>query len=181
LSAPGIFNSDLGSGFRTFELFGPQRDTVNADYIWRLSDTTALLSDLNYDVQDNKVEQFDIGLSRLVWPNLSYYVGTRYMRSVVVDGDKGSNAFTFAATYKLSPRYTLAYATQYDFKRGGRILSQVSLIRRYHRLYYGVTYGVDESLDRTTIMFTIWPEGFTEMASGSTSLMGVDAPRDRNY
>lgn len=181
IAMPSIFNSDLGTKYRTFGLYGPQRDSINADYIWRLSDTTAILSDLNYDVKDNKIEQFNIGLSRLVWPNLSYYIGTRYMRSIEIDGDKGSNAVTFAATYKINPRYTLTYATQYDFKRDGRILTQVSLIRRYHRLYYGITYGIDETLDRRTIMFTIWPEGIGEMGSGSRSLAGVDAPTDRNY
>ena len=179
---PGIFNSDLGSTYRTFGLYGPQRDSVNADYIWRLSDTTAILSDLNYDVQDNKIEQFNVGLSWLVWPNLSYYIGTRYMRSIEIDNDKGSNALTFATTYKINPRYILTFAEQYDFKRNGRTLTQVSLIRRYHRLCYGITYSVDETLDRRTIMFTIWPEGLGEMGMGkSRSLMGVDAPMDRNY
>jgi len=181
IAMPSIFNSDLGSTYRTFGLYGPQRDSINADYLWRLSDTTAILSDLNYDVQDNKVEQFNVGLSRLVWPNLSYYIGTRYMRSIEIDGDRGSNALTFAATYKISQRYTLTFAEQYDFKRDGRTLTQVSLIRRYHRLYYGITYGIDETLDRRTIMFTIWPEGIGEMGSGSRSLAGVDAPMDRNY
>jgi hypothetical protein len=182
IAMPSVFNSDLGSTYRTFGLYGPQRDSINADYLWRLSDTTAILSDLNYDVQDNKIEQFNIGLSRLVWPNLSYYIGTRYMRSIEIDGDKGSNALTFAATYKISQRYTLTFAEQYDFKRDGRILTQVSLIRRYHRLYYGITYSIDETLDRRTIMFTIWPEGIGEMGMGkSRSLMGVDAPTDRNY
>ncbi len=179
---PGIFNSDLGAKYRTFELFGPQRDSINADYIWRLSDTTAILSDLNYDVKDNAIEQFNIGLSRLIWPNISYYIGTRYMRSIEVNGEKGSDALTFAATYKINPRYTLAFAEQYDFKRDGRTLTQVSLIRRYHRLCYGITYSVDETLDRRTIMFTIWPEGIGEMGSGKMRSLGnVDAPMDRNY
>ena len=179
--APGIFNSDLGSSYRSFELFGPQRDCVNADYIWRLSDTTAILSDFNYDVQDREFEQFNIGLSRMVWPKLSYYIGTRYNRSVNIDNEKGSNAFTFAMTYKLSPRYTLSFSHQYDFKRDGRIATQVSLIRRYHRLYYGFTYSVDESLDRRTIVLTIWPEGIGEIAGGSGTLRGIDTPRERNY
>jgi hypothetical protein len=179
--APDIFNSDLGSSYRTFELFGPQRSSVNADYIWRISDTTAILSDLNYDTKDQEIEQFNIGLSRLVWPNLSYYIGTRYIRSIEIEGEKGSNALTFAATYKLSPRYTITFAHQYDFKRDGRILTQVSLIRRYHRLYYGLTYSIDESLDRRTIVLTIWPEGIGEMAMGSRTLFGVDSPKDRNY
>ncbi|HBG26759.1 MAG: hypothetical protein A2Y10_00845 [Planctomycetes bacterium GWF2_41_51] len=179
--APSIFNSDLGGNFRTFELFGPQRDSVNADYIWRLSDTTAILSDFNWDVDDAEFEQFNVGVSRIVWPNLSFFVGSRYMRSVTIDGEQGSTAFTFAATYKINPRYTLSFAHQYDFNRDGTIATEVSLIRRYHRLYYAFTYRVDESLDRRSIVLTIWPEGVGELAFGSRSVMGLENPGDRNY
>ncbi|MBU1518709.1 MAG: LPS assembly protein LptD [Planctomycetes bacterium] len=178
--APDIFFGDL-TGYRTFETFGPQRDSFNADYIWRLSDTTAILSDLNYDTKDREIEQFNIGLSQLVWPNLSYYIGTRYMRSIEIDGEKGSNAFTFAATYRLNPRYTISFAHQYDFKRDGTITTQVSLFRRYHRLYYGLTYSVDESLDRRSIVFSIWPEGIGELGFGSRTLIGLETPKERNY
>jgi len=181
LVAPGIYNSDLGGNYRTFEVFGPQRDSVNGDYIWRLSDTTAILSDFNWDVQDADIEQFDIGLSKMVWPNLSLYLGTRYMRSVEIDNKKGSNAFTFAATYKLTPRYMLAFAHQYDFERNGLISTEFSLIRRYNRFFYALTYSVDESLDNRTISLTMWPEGVGELATGKRKLLGLESPEERNY
>jgi hypothetical protein len=180
LSVPAISNGDL-AGYRRFQLFGPQKDSFNADYIWRLSDTTAILSDLNYGTKDNELEQFNIGLSRLVWPNLSYYIGMRYLKNVQNEDENGSNAFTFAMTYKLNPRYMISMAHQYDFKTKKRITSQVSLIRRYHRLYYGLTYSIDESLDRRAIVLNIWPEGVGELGFGSKTFMGLDSPTDRNY
>lgn len=179
LSAPHIFNGDL-LGYRMFETFGPQRDSFNADYIWRVSDTTAVLSDLNYDVKGGNVEQFNIGLSRLRWPNLSYYIGARYLRSTRIEGEKGSNAFTFAATYKLNPRYSITLAHQFDFDYGKRISTQVTLIRRYHRLFYGLTLSVDETLDRQAIILSIWPEGVRELSVGSRRFMGLEAPQERN-
>jgi len=178
--APDIFNGDLGS-YRKFELFGPQRDSFNADYIWRISDTTAILSDLNYDTKSNKLEQFNIGYSHLCWPNLSYYIGSRYLRSVEVDDEKGSNAVTFAATYKINPRYTITYSWQYDFDFGSLIYNQATLIRRYHRLFYALTYRADESLDSHAIILSIWPEGVSELSIGSRRFMGLDSPQDRNY
>ncbi|MEN6383746.1 MAG: hypothetical protein ABFD79_00955 [Phycisphaerales bacterium] len=181
LVAPGIYNSDLGANYRTFEIFGPQRDSVNGDYIWRVSDTTAILSDFNWDVEDADIEQFNVGVSRTVWPNLSVYIGHRYLRSVVIDDEKGSSAFTFAATYKLNPRYSLSFSHQYDYKRNGLIATEVSLIRRYNRLYYALSYGVDESLDRRTISLTIWPEGVGELATGNRNLLGLESPAERNY
>ncbi len=177
--APGIFYGDLAN-YRKFELFGPQRDSLNADYIWRISDTMAFLSDLNYNIKDKELEQYNIGISRLCWPNLSYYIGIRYLRSVEVDDEKGSQAVTFAATYKINPRYTVTFANQYDFKRDGRITNQISLIRQYHRLFYGFTYSQDESLDRRSIVFSIWPQGIGEMGFGSSVFESQGSEQDRN-
>ncbi|MGB8226153.1 MAG: hypothetical protein WCE45_04705 [Sedimentisphaerales bacterium] len=176
--APDIFNGDL-AGYRTFDLFGPQTDSFNADYIWRISDTTAILSDLNYDTTNNKLEQFNIGYSHLCWPNLSYYIGARYLRDIEVGDEKGSKAVTFAATYKLNPRYTITYGWQYDFGMGGLIYNQVSLVRRYHRLFYAFTYKADETLDSHAIILSIWPEGVSELSTGSRRYMGLDSPEGR--
>ncbi len=180
LSAPHIFNGDLNRRYRMFETFGMQRDSLNVDYIWRISDTTAILSDLNYDMTDRNIEQFNIGFSRLRWPNLSYYIGARYLRSTNVKGEIGSNAFTFAATYKINPRYSITLTHQYDFDYGKRIASQVTLIRHYHRLFYGLTFSMDESLDRQAVVLSIWPEGVSELSIGSRSYMGLDSPQERN-
>jgi hypothetical protein len=179
IMAPDILNGDL-AGYRKFELFGPQRDSFNADYIWRMSDTTAILSDLNYDTKSNEIEQFNIGFSHLCWPNLSYYIGARYLRSLEVDEQKGSNAVTVAATYKINPRYTITFAHQYDYDFGKKIFNQITLIRRYHRIFYGLTYSADESLDRQAIILNIWPEGVGELAMGSRKFMSLDSPQGRN-
>jgi hypothetical protein len=186
MSAPEIFNGDINKDarYRTFELYGPQRDSFNADYIWRISDTFAFLSDMNYDLQDNAIEQFNVGFSKLCLPNLSYYVGARYLRSTDIDIDgiaggrseKGSNAATFAITYKLSPRYTIVLAHQYDFDYKQRISTQMSLIRRYHRLYYGITFTRDETLDSQSIVLNIWPEGASDLSFGSGRSGNVEPP-----
>ncbi len=175
-SAPAIFNGDfasLGSGLTRFEKFGPRRNMLNGDFIWRLSDTTAVLSDLNADIQSGVVQQFNIGFTRLRWPNLSYYIGSRYLRRVNVLDEKGSNAFTFSATYAINPRYTVTFAQQFDFDYGVNMRSDVTLIRRYHRIYYGFTFSADRSLDRQAIVFSIWPEGVKELAIGSRRYMGL--------
>lgn len=180
-SAPDIFHGSLRSGgiFHRFERFGPRRNYFGADYIWRLSDTTGLLSDMNFDMQSGVVQQFNIGFSHLRWPNLSYYIGSRYLRRVEVLGEKGSNAFTFAVTYALDPRYTLVFAQQYDFDYGANIRSDIIIIRRYHRVYWGLTYSTNESMDRQAIIFSIWPQGVPEMAIGPRRYLGVGA--SENY
>ncbi len=172
-STPQIFNGDLSSELQRVERFGPRRNSFAADYIWRLSDTTAILSDMNFDMQSGVVQQFNIGFSGLRWPNLSYYIGSRYLRRLEVLDEQGSNVFTFAVTYVLDPRYTLAFSQQFDFDYGVNVRSDITLIRRYHRVYWGLTYSADESLDSQAIVFSIWPQGIPELAIGPRRYIGL--------
>ena len=180
LSAPAIFNGDLaaGNGFRRYEMYGPKRNYFGADYVWLLSDTSAILSDMNFDIQSGVVQQFNFGFSHLRWPNLSYYIGSRYLRRIEVLNEKGSNAFTFAATYILDPRYTVVFAQQFDFDYGANMRSEITLIRRYHRLYFSITYSAERSLDRQAIVFSIWPQGVPELAIGPRRYMKTAGSAD---
>ena len=159
---------------RSGNIFGPRRNYFGADYIWRLSDTTAVLSDLNFDMQSGVVQQLNVGFSRLRWPDLSYYIGSRYLRRIDNGlGEKGSNVFTFAATYVLDPRYTAVCFTQYDFDYGATVRSDITLLRRYHRMYWGLTYSMDSSRDKQAILFSIWPQGVPDIGIGARRYMGL--------
>ncbi|OHB60005.1 MAG: hypothetical protein A2167_03735 [Planctomycetes bacterium RBG_13_46_10] len=154
--------------------YGPRRNYFSTDYIWNLSDTTSLMSDMNFDMQSGVVQQFNIGASVLRWPNLSYYIGSRYLKRVENGlGEKGSGMFTFAATYILDPRYTAVFSQQYDFDYGVNVLSGLTLIRRYHRINFALTYGVDESISQHSVVLSIWPEGLAELALGSRRYMDI--------
>ena len=73
-------------------------------------------------MQTGTLEQADIGFSRLCWPDLNYYIGTRYLRQFTFGEEtRSSNALTFAITYILDPRYTLVFSEQYDFDSGVNI------------------------------------------------------------
>jgi hypothetical protein len=144
--------------------------------MWQISDSTALLSSGFYDIHSNKVEQFDIGFSRTRLPDLSYYIGTRYLRDVQVLNQHGSNAFVFAASYALDSRYTIIFSQQYDFEYRANVQSELTLIRRYHRMFWSLTVSSDASLDRKAVMFNLWPEGVPESASGSRRYTGLSGP-----
>jgi len=159
---------------RSSNIFGPTRNYIGADYLWQLSDTTAVLADLNFDMQSGVFQQFDIGFSRRCWPNLSYYIGSRYLKRFDNGyGQKGSNALTFAATYELDPRYTLVFSQQMDLDYGLNIRSDITVIRCYHRLYFALTYSADESLNQHAVVLSIWPQGVPEMAIGPSRYMGL--------
>ncbi len=173
-SAPEIFNGDLtNTSLHRVEEFGPRRNNFTADYLWRLSDTSAVLADTYYDLQSGVIQQVNAGYTRLRWPNLSYYFGNRYLRRTSILNEKGSNAFIFSATYKLDPRYTVVFSQAFDFDYGVNLSSEISLIRRYHRLFYAFTASVDRSLDRQAIMISIWPQGVGELALGQRRFMDL--------
>lgn len=156
--------------------FGPRQNYVSTDMILRLTDTTSLLGDAYFDMQNGVVEQLDLGFSRLLWPDLTYYVGTRYLREVDNTlGEKGSTALTFAATYVMDPRYTLVLAEQYDFDYGANVRTDVTLIRKYHRANLALTFSVDDSLDEQRIVLSLWPEGVSELAIGLRRYMDLGA------
>ena len=105
------------------------------------------------------------------WPNLSYYIGSRYLRRVVVTNgadvlERGSNSFIFAISYVLDPRYTVVLSQQYDFDYGASVRNEIALIRRYQRMFWGFTYSADESLDESAIVFSIWPQGIGGLSLG---------------
>ena len=122
------------------------------------------------------MEQLDVGISRVLWPNLTYYVGSRYLREVDNTlGQRGSNALTFAATYTLDPRYTVVLAEQFDFDYGANIRTDVTLIRKYHRTNLALTFSADDSLDERRIVLSLWPEGVPELSIGLRRYMDLGA------
>ncbi|MBN1972934.1 MAG: LPS-assembly protein LptD [Sedimentisphaerales bacterium] len=155
-------------------VYGPRHNYFSTDFTWNLSDSTAFLSDMYYDLQDGVVQQVDYGFSHMRQPNLSYYVGSRYLKNIDNGyGEHGSNAFIYALTYILDPRYSLVYAGQVDFDYGAAVRNDIALIRRYHRLFWAVTYSRDESLDRQSVGISLWPQGVPDLAFGSSRYMDL--------
>lgn len=159
---------------RTSNFFGPSRHYSSMDALWRVTDSTALLGDCYYDLDGGIVRQSNFGISHMRWPDLNIYLGSRYLRDVVNGfGQVGTNAFTFAATYQLDPRYTTVLSHQYDLDYGATLRSDVTLLRKYHRLNYGLTLSLDAAMDDTSLVFSLWPQGIGELASGIGRYIGA--------
>ncbi len=154
--------------------YGPRHSYLSADYTWNLSDSTVFLTDMHYDLTDGSLQQYNFGISHMRQPNLSYYVGCRYLKNIDNGyGEHGTDAFTYAVTYILDPRYSLVYAGQFDFDYGKGVRNDIALIRRYHRLCWSVSYNRDESLDRQSIEFSLWPQGVPYAVFGSGRYMDL--------
>ena len=154
-------------------------DCINGEYEWRISDTLAFLSDFNYGMESGNLEQLNVGVSRYIWPDLSVYVGNRYLKNVEMTNaageyyQKGSSSFNFSMTYRINSRYILNFSQEYNFKYGKNTSSELAIIRKYHRINYGLILAVDASLNTSSVVFSIWPEGVNDIVVGSRRYMGL--------
>jgi len=157
--------------------FGMVRDSINTDYSWRVTDTTTVLSDFNYDTETGVFQQVDVGLSRYVYPDINLYLGNRYLKPSIVNSggvyEEGSQSIIGSIAYKLNERYTMMFAQEYNADYGKNVRSELAILRRYHRLYYSLSLATDESLDRDSIMFSIWPQGVKELSFGKRKYISL--------
>jgi hypothetical protein len=123
------------------------------------------------------VQQFNAGVARYVYPDISYYIGSRYYRPMIIDVpvseenpsavyEKGSNSVIGSITYALNNRYTLIVSEEYNFDYAKNVRTEFALLRRYHRIFCGLTLSIDESRDENSIMFSIWPQGVKDLTFG---------------
>ncbi|MBM4104484.1 MAG: LPS-assembly protein LptD, partial [Planctomycetes bacterium] len=148
-----IFNNPSIPVFlrRNDRYFGIVRNSINADAEWRLTDTMTVLGDMNYDTRSGVVQQLDMGLSRYVFPDLSLYLGSRYLRPIIInavdDGklihEEGSHSVVAAVTYQLGQRYWLTCSQEYNFDFGRAVRSSFGVVRQYHRLFYSLEASFD--------------------------------------
>ncbi|MBL7215316.1 MAG: LPS assembly protein LptD [Phycisphaerae bacterium] len=180
-SIPLLLRRDTG-------YYGIVRDTINGEFVWRVSDTLSLLSDMNYDMNSGYIQQFDAGMSRYVYPDISYYLGTRYLRPLIVNVDEnddgvndvhevGSHSFVAAVTYRLTPRYIATFSQEYNFDYAQAVRSDLTVVRQYHRMFYAMSFSFDQSLKRNAVIFSIWPQGVKELAVGSRKYTGLTGAR----
>jgi len=179
----GFFDDD-GQDRRTsggdFFWYRPEyslpRDFVNGQYEWQISDTTLLLSDVNYDTQRGVMGQASTSLAVQRDPRLRYLIGWRYLK------DLDSSLATFGFNYKISRKYSFSFFEQYDmdFDGGRNVATSLSIVRQLPRWFAAVTVtyigGRAEGND-IGIMLTLWPEGVPEFRLGGPAMSLLSSSR----
>jgi len=145
--------------------YGLARSFINADYLWNISDSTTLLSDLNHDPRTGQVGKASVSLNVARDPRLAYFGGVRYIRPL------DSSVAMFGASYQLSRKYAVTFYEQYDldFKGGDNLATQLTLTRKLPRWYLGLSVVFDQSGegDDVGMYLMLWPEGAPEVKIGS--------------
>ncbi|HSW45169.1 MAG TPA: hypothetical protein VLM89_06320, partial [Phycisphaerae bacterium] len=136
------------------------RSHVRTDFMYRISDTTAILSDTNFDLNDGDMDLFNISYAVERTPRLSYFIGYRRIH------DTRSHLVGFGANYELTSKYRTAVRTYYDLERSKVEQFDISLIRKWPRWYTALTFGLDNIDENISLSFSMWPEGAPQMAIG---------------
>jgi hypothetical protein len=137
------------------------RNHIRTDFLYRISDTTAVLSDSNIDLNNGDLNLFSLSYAVERSPRFSYFVGYRLIKPT------DSNLVGVGANYAMNSKYRLAVRTYYDIERNETDLFDISIIRKWPRWYSALTVSVDEIENTFGLGLSVWPEGAPQMTLGS--------------
>lgn len=160
---------DVTNGFASFSR--PEnsitRNHVNSSLIWRINDRTAILNELNYDMNDGKLDIFNLSVAVERTPRLSYMIGYRFI------DESESNLIGFDLNYKLTEKHSLAIRESFDLDAGQSQDFTVAVIRKHPRWFSALSFDLDEAEDDFGVSFSVWPEGLPQAALGSRRFTGL--------
>ncbi len=143
------------------------RNYLNSSVIWRVNDRTALLSELNYDLNDGEVDILNVSLAVERSPRLSYLFGYRLIE------ESDSELFGIDMNYRLTEKHTLALRELFDLAEGRALDFTVALIRKFPHWFGAISFSFDEPEDDFGISLSVWPEGLPEATLGSRRFTGL--------
>lgn len=147
------------------------RNSINADAQWRVTDTTLILADQQYNLDESRLATVAAGLAVQRDPRVAYYIEQRYVEPL------NSNITTLRISYQLSAKYSLDLSQSYDFSQTTNVNSSVTINRRFDRLLASVTVYSDSVNDETGVRFLLLPEGLNPR--GASAFFGALQTRDR--
>jgi hypothetical protein len=135
------------------------RNSINGDAQWRVSDTTILLGDVQYNMDEQQLATAAIGMIARRDTRVAYFAGVRYIE------DLDSSIITLALSYELTRKYTVGFRQSYDFGDSDNVYSSLSFQRRFDRFLMMLTAYDNSTDDSQGISFGVFPEGLGGISS----------------
>jgi LPS transport system D len=129
------------------------RNSINADALWRISDSTAVLSDMSENLDYSKLATASIGVAVQRDERLSYFFGLRYL------ADLDSNVATAEVNYEVSRKYSVALTQSFDFGQSHDVYYSFSLIRKFDRFAVTLRSFYDQTSHESGVSFSVQPFG----------------------
>jgi hypothetical protein len=130
------------------------RSGINSDFQWRLSDTTIVIGDCDYNLDVHRVATAAIGVIARRDTRVAYYLGFRYIDEL------DSDIATIALSYELTRKYSVGIRQSYDFGGSDNVYSSLSIQRRFDRFLMMVSVYNNSTDGNNGISFGLFPEGF---------------------
>ncbi len=143
------------------------RNFVQPKVTYRLSDTTVIAYDANYDFAHEKIDIQNLTLSVQRDPRLSYFLGWREIKPT------DSNLVGFGANYKATEIHSFAVREFYDVQRRNTEEFTITYIRKLPRWYVATTFQLDNVQNDFGVSLSAWPEGIPEAAIGTRRYTGI--------
>lgn len=143
------------------------RNYAAANLVWRLSDTTSFLYDLNLDLNDGQLDRHDFSLAVERNPRLAYVLGYRHADDIDLDLVGGG------WNYRLNEKHITSVRAWYDLDRGELGEIAIIYIRKLPRWYIAFNLEFDEVFDDVKLSVSMWPEGIPEWTLGSRRFTGL--------
>ena len=152
-----------GAFFYSEPEFSLPRNSANADAQWRISDSTAVLADVQENLDYRKLATASVGVAVQRDNRLNYFIGTRYI------ADLNSNVATVEANYELDKKYTISATQSFDFASNKDVYYTFALIRKFDNFAVSVRVYYDETTAQKGFSFNLQPFGLAR-GLGSTDL-----------
>jgi lipopolysaccharide export system protein LptA len=135
------------------------RNSINADSLWRVSDTTAILGDEEYNLDHNTLATASIGAAFQRDVRLAYFLGLRYI------GDINSTVATAAVNYQLSLRYSISASESIDVASQKSEDSSLYITRHFDRFFGFFELYYDQINQQSGFRIGVIPEGVAKGVS----------------
>ncbi|MCP4246120.1 MAG: LPS-assembly protein LptD [bacterium] len=143
------------------------RNYLNAAATYRVNDATALLSEANFDLNDNELDVFNLAVVVERDPRFSFLLAYRFINEI------DSSLLAFGANYRISEKHTLAIRESFDLDRGQTQEFAIGFIRKFPRWYVGLSVDLNEADDEFGVSLSAWPEGLRQATLGSRRFTGL--------
>jgi hypothetical protein len=148
------------------------RESINIDAAWRISDTTVLLGDANYNLDAGEWATASAGLIVRRDEHLTYLLSQRYIQ------DLNSNIAGVVALYEMSRKYSVLFQQSYDFGQSENVSSAVQVRRKFDTFYVAFTVSYSLIDDQSGFSINIYPAWFG-YGIDAGQLRDVFGPRHR--
>ena len=135
------------------------RNSINTDLSWRISDTTIMLADAQYNTDEQTLATAAVGFVAQRGQRMTYFLGLRYIEEL------DSSIATIAASYEMTRKYTLGMRHSFDFGFDEGVYSSFSVLRRFDKFFMMLNFYRDDRDGENGVGFALFPEGLGAGAS----------------